>query len=118
MMSQMNVRIDEKVRVEGNVALESIGWSPSHAVREMWGYAARNSRNPRKLKEMQRFFEGASEPEEEQPQPSEAVLRGPQIIREFREKYGLPDSDPNDAPSYEELREEALYERYRERGLL
>ncbi|WP_295997743.1 type II toxin-antitoxin system RelB/DinJ family antitoxin [uncultured Adlercreutzia sp.] len=118
MMSQMNVRMNEKLRIEGNLALEEVGWSPSQATRALWGFAARNRRNPNKLREMQRFLEGASELEGERPQPSEAVLRGPQIIREFREKYGLPDSDPNDAPSYEELREEALYERYRERDLL
>lgn len=118
MMSQMNVRIDEQLRAEGNRAFEEVGWSPSQATRALWGYAARNRRNPRKLKEMQSLLEDRPSSAGEQPRPSEAVLRGPQIIRDFRKKHGLPEPDPNDMASYEELRQEALYERYRERGLL
>lgn len=118
MMSQMNVRINEKLRLEGNLALEEIGWSPSRAVRAVWGYAARNRRNPRKLKELQRFLDDAPASGRSQSQPSEAVLRGPQLFEEFCQRLGLDPSRPREATPYEELREEALLERWRERGLL
>lgn len=115
---QMNVRIDDEVRVEGNRAFESIGWSPSQAARELWGYAARNRRSPRRLQALCELLA----PEDERAEagahaPSPEVLRGPAIVREFRASQGLS-SACGDAASVEELREEALLARWRERGLL
>ncbi len=118
MMSQMSVRIDEQLRVEGNRAFEEVGWSPSQAVCALWGYAARNRHNPRKLREVVDLLEGAVGREEEKPRPSEAVLRGPRLYDEFCEKHGLDRSKPREVLSYEELKEEAFLERWTERGLL
>lgn len=118
MMSQMNVRIDEQLRVEGNRAFEEVGWSPSQAMRALWGYAARNRYNPRKLREIVDFLGEPVGRKEEQPQLSEAVLRGSRIYDEFCEKLGLERSKPREVLSYEELKEEAFLERWRERGLL
>lgn len=116
--SQMNVRIDDDIRIEGNAAFESVGWSPSQAARALWGYAARNRQRPRKLREMMNSLEESGGGRKKKSQPSEAVLRGPLLIQEFREKHGLKPPKPEEMSSYEELREEAFYERYRERGLL
>lgn len=113
---QMNVRIDDEVRVEGNRAFESIGWTPSQAARELWGYAARNRRSPRRLQALCELLA----PEDERAEagaPSPEILRGPAIVREFRASQGLSPACGAAAP-VEELREEALLERWRERGLL
>lgn len=110
---QMNVRIDDDIRIAGNEAFESIGWSPSQAAREVWAYAARNRRNPRKLKEMRRLFEDAPVA----PQPSKA-MEGARMAEEFRIKMGLEPQRPEEQLSYAELKELAMYERLEERGLL
>ena len=56
---QMSVRIDDGIRIAGNKAFESIGWAPSQAARAVWACAARNRRNPRKLREMRQLLVAA-----------------------------------------------------------
>lgn len=116
--SQMNVRIDDDIRIEGNLALEEVGWTPSHAARALWGYAARNRQHPRKLREMVDLLEGPAESKKKNPQPSEAVLRAARIYDEFCDKVGIDPLKPREVPSYEQLKEEAFLERWQERGLL
>lgn len=117
-MSQMNVRIDDDIRIEGNLALEEVGWTPSQAARALWSYAARNRQHPRKLREMMSSLEGSPGSEKEKPQPSEAVLRASRIYDEFCDKVGIDSSKPREALPYEQLKEEAFLERWQERGLL
>lgn len=56
-MTQMNVRIDDALRIEGNLALESIGRSPSRTVRDVWAFAASCRDNPQKLKRALHFLD-------------------------------------------------------------
>lgn len=111
--SQMNVRIDDDIRIAGNEAFESIGWTPSQAAREVWAYAARNRRNPRKLREMRRLLEDAPAA----PRPSKA-MEGASMVEEFRVKMGLEPQQLEEQLSYAELKELAMRERLEERGLL
>ncbi|MDO4290855.1 MAG: type II toxin-antitoxin system RelB/DinJ family antitoxin [Eggerthellaceae bacterium] len=118
-MAQMNVRLDDDLRVQGNLAFESIGWSPSQAVRTLWAYAAKNRRDPRQLKKSLEAFlgnEGASTPKQEARRA--LVLEGQQIVPNARARLGISSEALSELPSYEELREEAVYERWQERGLL
>lgn len=110
---QMNVRIDDDIRIEGNAAFESVGWSPSQAAREVWAFAARNRRNPRKLREMRRFFE--DEPTTK-PKPSKAE-EGARLVEEGLAKLGV-NIFKHEPTSLEELKREAFAERWVERGLL
>ena len=111
---QMNVRIDDDIRIAGNEAFESIGWSPSQAVREVWAYAARNRRNPRQLKELRRLFEDAPV----RPSVSKAE-EGARIVPEGLSKMGIDIKKCKPSGlSDKELYHEAMVERMRERGLL
>ena len=107
MMSQMNVRIDEQLRVEGNQAFEEVGWSA------LWGYAARNRRNPRKLKEMQRLLEEC----ESRPVHASKVQRAAQLVKDSLAELGV-DVYRHEPTPLAELKEEAFLERWTERGLL
>lgn len=113
MMSQMNVRIDEQLRVEGNQAFEEVGWSPSQATRALWGYAARNRRNPRKLKEIQSLLEGC----EPRPVHASRVQRAAQLVKDSLAELGV-DVYQHEPTPVAELKEEAFLERWTERGLL
>lgn len=111
---QMNVRIDDDIRIAGNEAFESIGWSPSQAAREVWAYAARNRRNPRKLKEMRRLLEDAPV----RPSVSKAE-ESARIVSEGLAKMGIDIKKCKPSGlSGKELYHEAMAERMRERGLL
>lgn len=112
---QMNVRIDDDIRIAGNEAFESIGWTPSQAAREVWAYAARNRRNPRKLKELQRFLE-----EDAPPRPSiSKVEEGMRIVPEGLAKMGIDIKKCRPSSlSDKELYHEAIVERMQGRGLL
>ena len=113
--SQMNVRIDDDVRIKGNAAFESIGWTPSQAAREFWSYAARNRQNHEELQKMRQLLENDN-PEAEQPSWTE---EGANIVSKGLAKLGIAVSacKPSELP-YEELREQALYDRLQEKGLL
>ncbi|WP_302963993.1 type II toxin-antitoxin system RelB/DinJ family antitoxin [uncultured Adlercreutzia sp.] len=111
---QMNVRIDDDVRIAGNEAFESIGWTPSQAAREVWAYAARNRRNPRKLREMRRLLEEA--PVRSGMSKAEEAAR---IVSEGLASMGI--DIKRCAPSGlsdKELYHEAMMERMRARGLM
>lgn len=111
--SQMNVRIDDDIRIKGNGAFDSVGWSPSQAARELWGFAARNRRNPRKLRELQQFLQ-----EEATQQRISLAETGPRILEELRTELGINQNAFDEQPSYDELREMALLDRLEERNLL
>lgn len=116
-MSQMNVRIDEHLRAEGNLALESIGLSPSHIVRNIWSYAARHRDNPLKLKQDLQFLDQDQEPNSEQHLRSEKVKEGWDIITDGLGNLGVSLGTEN-PPPYDELKERAYREHWDEKGLL
>lgn len=112
-MSQMNVRINDAVRIEGNAAFESIGWTPSQAAREVWAYAARNRRSLRKLRELQDFIECEKK---ENVRVSEAD-EGARLVSEGLAGLGIDITKHAPTP-LEDLKRDAYAERWRERGLL
>lgn len=63
---QMNTRIDATLKAEGDAAFAELGYSPSEAVRLVWGFAARNRRNRRKMTDMIRQLKSTREIETEQ----------------------------------------------------
>lgn len=112
--SQMNVRIDDDIRIKGNAAFDCVGWSPSQAARELWGFAARNRRNPRKIRELQRFLQE----EEIEQQKTSLAEAGPHILEELRTELGINPNTFDERLSYDELREMTLLDRLEERNLL
>lgn len=115
-MTQMNVRIDEQLRIEGNAALENIGISPAQMVRAVWSYAARNKNNPLKLEHDFKFLEDKT-PSEEVQRKLDLLAEGQKIVADFYKEMGITPTGTDDTP-YEVLKEQAYYERWRERGLI
>lgn len=63
---QMNTRIDEALKADGDAAFAEFGYSPSEAVRLLWGFAARNRGDRRKMADMIRQLKSPREAEAEQ----------------------------------------------------
>ena len=115
-MTQMNVRIDEQLRIEGNAALESIGISPAQMVRAVWSYAARNKNNPLKLKYDLNFLEDKT-PSDEVQRKLDLLAEGQKIVADFYKEVGITPGEIDPLP-YDELKELAYRERWESRGLL
>lgn len=118
-MVQMNTRISRSLKERGDAALERAGYTPSQAVRKLWDYAAKNAHNPRAI---QNLFDAEDEAEkreaeEERARRREITIRGANIVADAYERHGIKPSDWTMNASYEEMRDYALLERLRERGL-
>lgn len=119
-MTQMNVRIDDALRIEGNLALESIGRSPSRTVREVWAFAASCRDNPQKLKRALHFLDdnAASSDQREKLNSVQAIWSAMDAsgalpaISPADDTPILP-ADENPAP-YAALKEQAYRERFPE----
>lgn len=116
-MTQMNVRIDEQLRIEGNAALESIGISPAQMVRAVWSYAARNKNNPLKLEHDLKFLEEDKPLSEEVQRKLDLIAEGQRIVADFYKEMGITPGEIDPLP-YDELKELAYRERWEDRGLL
>ena len=93
-MTQMNTRIESDLKAQGDAALAEFGYSPSAAVRLLWGFAARNRHSKRAMVEM---IELLSDPHETKVQHDANELgswtaRGPAIIEKCRVDLGFPAS--------------------------
>ncbi len=93
---QMNTRIDEALKAEGDAAFAELGYSPSEAVRLVWGFAARNRRNKRKMAEMIQRLKDPRETEAEnraeerrRAEAEEWVERWDTVFDSFFDETGL-----------------------------
>lgn len=116
-LSQMNVRIDERIRVEGNLALESIGLTPARTVRDVWSFAARNRNNPAKLRRAFRFLEQPETVADEVNPRLKAAQAAWRVADEAFADLGIAIEDAVPIP-LDELKEQVYRERWEERGLL
>ena len=113
---QMNVRIDESLKANGDRAFADLGLTPSHAVRALWEYASRNAGDKEALRTLMNSLAG---PEDDS--RAERVIqarRGANLVNNLLAKHGLHLKDPYQEIPYEQLREEALIERFEEKELL
>lgn len=118
-MVQMNARISRSLKERGDAALERAGYTPSQAIRKLWDYAARNLHDPHAI---QNLFDAPneavqSEIEKERARRREAFQKDMNIVAETYERLGVEPSEHTINASWDELRDEALLERLRERGL-
>jgi len=63
---QMNTRIDGDLKAEGDAVFAELGYSPSEAVRLVWGFAARNKHDRQKLSDMLRLLKDPRKAQAEQ----------------------------------------------------
>lgn len=119
---QMNIRIDPTLKDEGDSVFESIGWSPSQAVRALYETAVRHRYDVAALRSFLMGSEGeeASEPiaensklriAEEGRRAADKAIKELGISKKAMQKVWTTTSD-------KELLEQARYERMVERGLI
>ena len=110
-MAQMNTRISRSLKERGDAALEKAGMTPSQA--------ARNSHNPQIIQSLFDTEDEAEkrEAEEERARRRAVALKSANIVADAYERAGIEPSEWTKNASYAEMREYALMERLRERGL-
>lgn len=116
-LSQMNIRIDDRVRIEGNGALESVGLTPARAVRGLWGFAARNRGNPARIRQALRFLDEPDGADAERIARARAIEEGWSTADEGIAALGVSVGSAKAIP-LAELKEQAYRERWEARGLL
>jgi len=117
---QMNVRIDEGLKETGDKVFAKLGYSPTHVVRAIWGYAAHCKDDPSQVEAMLQEAERALSPDanEERARRMQLAEAGPQTFTHFLANLGIEGElrfdDEDLSPA--EIREQAALERAREKG--
>ena len=111
---QINARMNRTLRDEGETALASIGLSPSEAIRALWTKAAKRGADLQAVRSLL-ADEPAMDPE--CARKLEAFDRARREISQAMRDLGIDSDVPWPNLTDEELLEEELYERMRERGL-
>lgn len=111
---QINVRVAESLRVQGNLALEEAGWSPSRAIRAIWQFAAQHKGNPAELRRTLERLEG--NPRKSPTERMRLIEEGRSIVDNGMTELGLSISPELANLSYNELREMAYGEMLKEMG--
>ena len=120
--TQMNIRIDETVKKNGDAVFARLGYSPTSIVRIIWGYAALNKDKPAQVKDLLHEVEQALSPSanEERAKRIQLAEAGPQEFLRFLSDMGIDhvpqlEDEPSSAA---DIRERAALERAREKGWL
>lgn len=111
---QINVRVAESLRVQGNLALEEAGWSPSRAIRAVWQFAAQHKGNPAELRRELEKLEGS--PQHSPSEKLSLVEEGRSIVEKGMAELGISISPELANLPYDELREMAYGEMLEEMG--
>ncbi|HIY79882.1 MAG TPA: hypothetical protein IAA42_05555 [Candidatus Olsenella excrementavium] len=118
-LAQINARIDSNLKVSGDAALAKAGLTPTKAIRSMWGLFSSLADRPDKIRELVsgQQSESSSAACAERDRKLTLAREGSQIVARSLASRGISVSEGFDEPSYDELREQVLLERLRERGL-
>lgn len=117
--TQMNIRIDADLKKRGDEALARAGYTPSQAVRRIWEMADRNQNNPQAIRD---WLDPLGKEDEAARQATQderraAFLEDANIISNLYKKLGIVPSNFTREASYKELKELAVFEKMKERGL-
>lgn len=130
--TQLNVRISPELKARGDEALSEAGFTPSAAVRALWSLAVAHREDPDGLRAVL-LPEGGRDNNEERQADIERRLRSlhegwaicdsalaqPRPSKQDAStSAGEPCNEPFEPCDYKGLYAEALYDSYRERGLL
>jgi len=88
---QMNTRIDAALKEQGDAVFAEFGYSPSEAVRLVWGFAARNQHNRRVMSD---FINELEDPATKSTQDMRQVridglLQGPTLVQQYVRELGI-----------------------------
>lgn len=116
---QMNIRLNKELKDRGDEAFANAGYSPSEAVRDLWSFAARHQESPQAIRQHLGHAEPetAAEDSAERKRKLDSMHATQQRMTELFGQLSVHPSPSIWNRPYEELREEALLERMRERGL-
>ena len=112
--AQINTRIDEDAKASGDRILKAVGYTPTRAVRALWGFAARNAGDLGKVRNLLSQMEESSDAGRESAESRSHVdrlSRGPLIIEEALQSMHVAEYAPSDFTD-KGLLEEALMEKY------
>ena len=118
-VTQMNLRIDAQVKERGDTGLAQAGYSPSRAVRTLWEFAAAHVHDPRTVQDLLQQVEMRQDADEQSRIAAKmAVLdEALGLQRQLEALTGLQQGAEVREISDRELRAEALFSRWEERGL-
>lgn len=115
---QVNVRMNSRLKEEGDAALARIGLSPTQAIRALWERAAKRGEDLAQVEELlaPRPEAGRAEPD---PTPCESSQRVYGMMDELYRQLGIdPTVKRERTMSDNELLYEEMCERLQERGLM
>lgn len=118
-LAQINARINSNLKVSGDAALAKAGLTPTKAIRSMWGLFSSLADRPDKIRELVsgQQSESSSAACAERDRKLTLAREGSQIVARSLASRGISVSEGFDESPYDELREQVLLERLRERGL-
>ena len=117
-IAQVNARIDASLKTAGDAALAKAGLTPTKAIRAMWQRFAELADRPEKIRELVESRDVlASAERSKQERKLSLAQEGSAIVLRSLAERGVVVPEGFEALSYEELREQVLLERLRERGL-
>lgn len=117
--AQINARIDAGLKASGDAALAKAGLTPTKAIRALWECFAELADRPEKIRELviRAPDELAADEVIERDRKLALVREGATIVSQSLAARGIAVPEGFEGLPYEELREQALIERLRERGL-
>lgn len=114
-MSQINARIDSKLKTEGDKALAKAGFTPTQAIRKLWELAAHHASEPEVLLSVLEPEQASHTDDaraEHRRQVEEALNAGETLMRRAYAGAGLEWPTEPDMRTYDQLREDAYREAY------
>ena len=114
---QLNVRMDGELKKSGDRVLRLAGYSPSEAVRQLWGVAVQYASEPETLT---RLLSGGQASPDMRPSQNPTLLKlrqGRELMAQARRELGIEGEVSKHEESYDDMREAYLCERLEERGL-
>ena len=117
-IAQVNARIDANLKTAGDAALAKAGLTPTKAIRALWQRFAELTDQPEKIRELVESSDMlAPAGRAEQERKLSLAQEGSMIVSRSLAERGVVVPEGFEELSYEELREQVLLERLRERGL-
>ena len=115
--TQINARIDSRVKSAGDFGLTQVNPTPTQAVRALWSYLGQNAHDKTALEQLFELIEGESAEQQAQGAARRAALahEGPRIFGAALAEMGVG-LEALPKLSDDDLLEQAFLEKARERG--
>lgn len=118
--TQMNLRIDAQLKERGDAALAQVGYSPSRTVRVIWEFAAAHTHNPQAVKDLLQQVDTEQDTDRQARVETKlaALDRALNLQKKLESAVGAAHGVPVNDISDRDLRGDALFSRWEDRGLV